>query len=284
MEYSNSPVPEGINTSNTHPLKDLLQMLTVVVIGLVALFWVLGLAADYLVLKIPFEYEQRLGESLVLDDEVLDGPIPGYLQALADRLVAEMDLPDGMSIHTHYIDKPEVNAGATLGGQLLIYRGLLERMPSENALAMVIGHEIGHVQLRHPLRSLGRGVVLAVAAAALTGASGNSLGSLVVDETGSFTSLSFSRDQEEAADALGLRALVGVYGHGSGSRELFQVLQQEEEKASLGIPEVEFLRTHPLSEERIEAMSRLAAAHHWSLDAEQTPLPGFVGGLAALPE
>lgn len=281
MEYSNHPVPEGINTSKTHPLTDLVQMLTVVAIGLVALFWVLGLAADYLVLKVPFEYEQGLGEALVRNDDVVDGPIPAYLQALADRLVAEMDLPDGMSIHTHYIDDPKVNAGATLGGQLLIYRGLLEQMPSENALAMVIAHEIGHVKLRHPLRSLGRGVVLAVAAAALSGASGNSLGGLVVDEAGSLTSLSFSREQEEAADALGLQALVAVYGHGAGSRELFQVLLREEEKASLGIPRVDFLRTHPLSEERIEAMTQLAAERGWSLDAEHTPLPGFVGDLGA---
>lgn len=275
LEYSNRPIPEGINTSETHPLKELIQLLTVVTIALVGLFWLLGLAADYLVGHVPFEYEQGLGDGLV-PDEVADGEIPGYLRGLTQDLAARMDLPEGMSVQVHYVDEPVVNAFATLGGQLVVYRGLLERMPNENALAMVLAHEIAHVKLRHPLRSLGRGMVLAVAIAAMSGAGGNTLGGYVVGETGTLTVLGFSRDQEEAADAEGLQAVVSKYGHGTGSQALFRVLLEQERKLPLGAPQVEFLRTHPLGEERIEAMSELADEHHWSLQADTTPLPSFI--------
>ena len=249
--------------------------MAVVAGGLVALFLLLGLAADYLVARVPFEYEQRMGSGL-LPDEVVDGEIPGYIQSLTQRLAAEMNLPDGMTVQARYSDEPVVNAFATLGGQLVVYRGLLERLPNENALAMVLAHEIAHVKLRHPLRSLGRGVVLAVAIAALSGASGNTLGNLVVGEAGTLTALRFSRDQEEAADAEGLRAVVALYGHGTGARELFRVLLEEEKSAPLGAPPVDFLRTHPLGEGRIETLVELAREHRWSLRGDATALPSFI--------
>jgi len=257
-------------------LKELFQLLLTVTLALLALFWLLGLLADYLVAKIPFEYEQSLVIQKGFAGELSDGEIPAYLQDLTQRLANKMDLPAGMTVKVHYSDQDRVNAFATLGGQLVVFRGLLERMPNENALAMVLAHEIAHIKLRHPLRGLGRGVVLALAIAALSGSSGNTLGSFSVGEAGMLTSLSFSRDQEQAADAEGLRALVALYGHAAGSKALFRILLQEEQDRPFTVEPVGFLRTHPLGIDRIQAMEALATAHHWSLTAETTALPAFI--------
>ncbi|MCP3869981.1 MAG: M48 family metalloprotease [Gammaproteobacteria bacterium] len=254
--------------------------MAVVVVALGVLFWVLGLAADYLVTKVPFSYEQDLAENLV-PVESSGGELPDYLQELTRRLVEVMALPAGMTVRIHYVNDPTVNAFATLGGHLVINRGLLERLPNENALAMVLAHEIAHAQLRHPLRSLGRGVVLAVVVSALSGAGGNTLINDIVGGSGILTALSFSRDQEQAADILGLNALIALYGHCSGSRELFQLLLEEEKNTSLGAPPVEFLRTHPLGEERIEVIDSFACDAHQPLPAEMTPLPSFVPSKSA---
>ena len=259
-------------------MRELLQLLLVVAAGLGLLFVLLGVSADWLAAKIPFEYEQQLAEHYPPGDT--DGPEAAqrqaYLQALADRLAAHMDLPEGMVITVHYLDDDTVNAGATLGGHVLMYRGLVDRMPHENALAMVLAHEIAHIKLRHPMRSLGRGMVLAVAIAALTGASGNSLGTSIVGEAGMLTALDFSRDQEAAADAEGLAAVAALYGHASGSADLFKVLLEEERDAPLAASQMSFLRSHPLSEDRIAAMRQQAQQHHWSLDQPTTPLPDFI--------
>ncbi len=65
-----------------------------------------------------------------------------------------------MAVTAHYVTDDTINAFATLGGHLMVYQGLMRRMPGENALANVIGHEIGHVKLRHPVSSMGRGLVI----------------------------------------------------------------------------------------------------------------------------
>lgn len=253
-------------------------MLLVVAAGLLLLFVLLGFSADWLAARIPFEYEQQLAEQLAPADAGGPGAEQrrAYLQALADKLAARMALPEAMDIRVHYQDEDVINAGATLGGHVIMFRGLIERMPNENALAMVLAHEIAHIKLRHPVRSLGRGAVLAVTIAALTGATGNSLGSVLVGEAGLLTALDFSRDQEAAADAEGLAAVAALYGHANGSTDLFEVLLEEERDAPLAASQISFLRSHPLGEDRIDAMREQAQKNHWSLDQPTTPLPDFI--------
>jgi predicted Zn-dependent protease len=253
------------------------RLLAAVLAGLLVLFWLLGVAADYLAAKIPFSYEQAIGGG-ILPDEVTAGEVPAYLRDLTQRLVEVMDLPEGMTIQVHYSNDDVVNAYATLGGNVVIFHGLLEKLPHENALAMVLAHEIAHIKYRHPVRSLGRGVVIALAMGALSGATGNTLGSSLVGETGMLTVLEFSRDQEEAADAEGLRAVARLYGTATGSTDLFRLLLEEEAKAPLKVSQLEFLRTHPLGEHRIEAMEGQIHEQHWSMNAATTPLPSFVLG------
>jgi len=252
------------------------RLLAAVAAGLMALFWLLGVAADHLAAQIPFSYEQEMGDSM-LPGEIVEGEVPAYLQELTQRLVEVMELPEGMSIQLHYSEGDPVNAYATLGGNLVVFRGLLEKLPHENALAMVLAHEIAHIKLRHPVRSLGRGVVIALGIGVLSGASGNTLGSSLVGETGMLTALEFSRDQEEAADIEGVRAVARLYGSATGATDLFRLLLAQEAKNPMPAARLEFLRTHPLGEHRIEALEEQIHDRQWPAGAV-TPLPDFVPG------
>ena len=145
-------------------------MLATVAALTLALVLVLSLLASWLVKFVPFSVEQQLAQQVITQlpaQQQTDKhqQIQTYLQQLADRLVANAPLPEGMSITVHYVDDDTVNAAATLGGHVLMFRGLLERLPNENALAMVMAHEIAHVRHRDPMMSLGRGVVVATALA-----------------------------------------------------------------------------------------------------------------------
>ena len=80
-----------------------------------------------------------------------------------------------MTIQVHYTDLDVPNAFATLGGHIIVTSGLYRRMPSENALAMVIGHEIGHVKARDPISAVGGAVILSLPLAVLSG-QGDALG------------------------------------------------------------------------------------------------------------
>ena len=209
---------------------------------------------------IPFEVETSISQSVAkkLNDE--SNEVDEYLQVLADKIIPHMDLPEDMTITVHYVDKDVVNAMATLGGQVMIYRGLLEKIPNENTLVMLLGHEIGHIKLRHPVKALGKGVVFALLLSTVLGQSSDSVANVVTD-TSMLTMLSFNRGQEEDADEEGLKVMNAYYRHVEFSIELFKILKNEDQENGLDAPQ--FLSSHPDTEQRIQHLTELAQTQHW---------------------
>lgn len=282
--YSNPRLPEGINNSEKGPLREFL-LVTASVLGLlVAALAVLGSGAQWLASQIPFEYEVGVAapfvDTLIEETAPTDSRIEPYLQDLADRLAFAMGAGPEMPITVHYSPEDTVNAMATLGGHLVIYRGLMERMGSENALAMVIGHEIAHVLHRDPVVSLGRGATVALALGALAGVSSNDIAAQVIGEAGLLSSLSFSRHQEREADSAGLRGLAAVYGHAAGALDLYRIVADD-----AGAPStlhLDFFDTHPDSHRRLRTIEADARAQGWALDAAPTLLPDWLPEALAL--
>ncbi len=272
-DLSNPEIPEGINASDEHPLKEFFWLLIGITVFAALVIGALSLSAGWLAQKIPFEYETQLADhfpDVESGDSSNEARIAERLQGIADRLSVEQNLPEGMHITVHYSDSDVVNAFATLGGNIVIFRGLIEALPSEDALAMVIAHEIAHIKHRHPIRALGRGVTIGISFAAIFGMSGSSAGDRVLGEIGLLTALSFSRTQERAADETALRALVNVYGHGNGAIELFDTFS-ELEQTRFSEPEV--LRTHPQSLDRLAALNDQAEKKGWRMNGESLPMP-----------
>ena len=268
MKYENPHIPEGINAGTRHPLKEFASLtlqgsvlLLVLVVAAVVLGGVIGRF-------MPFSWEKRLGDS-VLALPVTDPETEQALQALADRLAAEMDLPPGMSVTVHYVDEPVVNAVATVGGHIMVFRGLLARLPHENALAMLVAHEIAHVRNRDVASNLGSGVLLTLVAAAVTGRS-SGLVDGVTNGTGLLVLLQFGRDAERDADRDGLAAVAALYGHIGGADDLYRILAEQVEVPGAELPEI--LQSHPLTEDRRSAIAALAEARGWARDGEMTPL------------
>ncbi len=56
--------------------------------------------------------------------------------------------------HVAIIDTDEINAMATPGGHIFVSRGLIKACDSEDALAAVLAHEIGHIQLKHSINAI----------------------------------------------------------------------------------------------------------------------------------
>ncbi len=249
-----------------------------VIAGVLIITLVISFSMDWLVAYIPFEYEQQLIQKYEPNPGKRD-EVDAYLQGLADELAVAMDLPAEMKIRIHYIDDDTVNAFATLGGHIMVFRGLMEKLPSENALVMLIGHEIAHVKLRHPLRAMGKGILLSTLFSMILGQSSDSVSKLM-SNAGMMTMLGFSREQEEKADEEGLQAMWRHYHHVAGSLALFKVLQKETQGQTGNVPAL--LRSHPQTAERIVHLRQLAQIRHWSLEGERHPIPaGILSKLAA---
>lgn len=93
------------------------------------------------------EQEMVLGDLLATkfaqNEELLDGPEVEYLQKIGDRLMAQMP-PTKLRFRFHLLDSGEMNGFSIPGGHVYITRKLISIAKSEDEIAGVIGHEIGH--------------------------------------------------------------------------------------------------------------------------------------------
>lgn len=248
MEYSNPKIPEGINTSQENPLKEFAILTAGILAVIFVALLILSIIADKLAHHIPFSVELSMTEGR-FNDDTSNLPMKRYLNKLAQRISVAQQLPEEISIKVHYIDSDTVNAFATLGGNILMFRGLLQQLENENALAMVLAHEVAHIKHRHPIRSMGRGVVIGLALSMISSSLGNSLTDVVLGSAGQVTVLKYSRDHELEADETALLTLKNMYSHVAGSTDLFEVFRKLE-KSKIASPE--FFNSHPLTEDRLK--------------------------------
>ncbi|MDR3054710.1 MAG: M48 family metallopeptidase [Zoogloeaceae bacterium] len=267
--YSNPPVPHEVNVSEKTPLRDFLRLALGTCLLTVAVVMVVFFATRLFAPKIPFRYEAALNEAVARQfthnnaASACQKASEAALQTLADELARTMALPPEMRVHVHLRQDAEPNAFATLGGNVMLNRGLLTHIQSENALAMVLAHEIAHIQHRDPIVSIGGGVAVAVLFSALMG---NSDGGALVGWAIGLTQMSFSREQESAADEAALAALQKRYGYTNGADEFFTYITQKHPEISR-IPA--FLSTHPTPPERVK---RIQSGFAPALP-DLTPLP-----------
>ena len=278
MRYENRQPPEGINITDEHPLKRFARLAVAALVLLVLVVAAMQFLGGRVAKLVPFDFERRAVERVGVDfgDARASSEILDYLNDLGERLTAYMSMPEDMSVTVHYSPEDTFNAFATVGGNLLFYRGLLERLPHENALSMVLAHEIAHVLHRDPLAGLGGGVASAVALAVLTGNAGTGVAGEVLGQAGALTGMEFTRRMERAADREALGAVVALYGHVDGAAALFELIA--EERGGSRVPPWLgcFTTTHPLDAERIDAIAELADERGWPRTGETTPLPeGF---------
>lgn len=263
LPKGNPRIPEGINARDEHPLKEFIVLAAGVVGALIAGVFILSLSARWLAPHIPFAWELEASEpveAMLASDRAEEDPERrAALQQLArDLLQSSMAVslegsPPGETVpaeHFKFLLVPTdiPNAFATLGANVAVTDPLLANVRSENGLAMVLAHEIAHVQLRHPIEAAGRGIVIQVALTAVLGSSGNSLLGGSLGAGGLLTVLSFNRDMELEADRRALAILRQHYGHTAGADEFFIEMEKMQNSADW----LEFTRTHPDTDRRLE--------------------------------
>lgn len=259
---------EGINVSDTHPLAEA----GILVVALTIIFAAVALALVFLVeialLFVSPETEARLFRSFLPEDLIAVEERDGRLQearALLDRLAAGLN-ESRYDYRLEITASESPNAMAFPGGLIIVTSALLDSAESENELAFVLGHELGHYRNRDHLRRLGRGVFLgAVFGSALGADGGANLGMTIAQ----LTQLGFSREQESDADEVGLAIVYGEYGHVADSWRFFERLDEE---GASHAEVLSYVSTHPSSEARIQDLKDLAQARGWALSGPTTSL------------
>jgi len=143
-------------------------------------------------------------------------------------------------------DKEVVNAWALPGGKCGVYTGLLPVTKSENALAIVMAHEVAHVIARHGAERASQSMVAGIVAGVAMSEMNATDRAIVLGAYGLGLALPFSRTQETEADQLGLYIAADA---GYDPREAIP-LWKRMARAGKKAP-AEFMSTHPSSSSRI---------------------------------
>jgi predicted Zn-dependent protease len=269
MKYTPRQPKTNVNVTPTSPLKDLLVMSGGLVAILLGVYLLLGLAVDIIVPRVSVDLEMKLGTvfTRAFKSAETESRHQGWVQDLTDRIQSQCaNLPYDFQVHVEPSD--DVNALAFPGGHIVVLQGLLDRVESENELAFVLSHEMGHYAHRDHLRGLGRSIVFMVMATALFG-SDNSVSSFLANTLG-LVELSYSRQQETEADEFGLEALDCLYGHVGGATDFFSKIPEKQDPG----PWSRFFTTHPASARRITHINDHARQKNYDSGTIRA-LPGF---------
>lgn len=264
MKFTPRYLEENLNVSKTHPLAELGWLAGGLALLVLAAYLLLGLVTDLAVEKIPVQAELWLGDLLTAEMEGLDSPaLRENLQKLLESLPQDSPLHQ-YDFHIQLVDSEEINALALPGGHIMVFSGLIAQIESENELAMVLAHELGHFAHRDHLHRLGRGLGLTVASLLLLGED-----SAVTDLASKFLRIGeshYSREQEAAADRFGLDLLVASYGHAGGATDFFHRVGK-----TAGSQAPYLLASHPHPQARVDALEAIIRQNHYRVDLA-TPL------------
>ena len=213
------------------------------------------------------EYGNQVAEMVGAEMGLVNDPeLEAYLAQLGQRL-AEHSPRTHLDYSFQVVDLPEANAFAVPGGHVYVSRGLLSLANSEDELAAVLGHEIGHIAARHSVRREAASAPLAPLkiAAALGGVAASivspNLGQIVADIgqlPGAYVMAAYSRGQEREADRLG-QELAAAAGFNPMALSLFtRTLSREEVLEGENADARPFLLSHPPSPERSAAAEAYA--------------------------
>ena len=209
------------------------------------------------------EQEYYLGRSVgavvLTKYKAYDSPhVNQYLNVIGQTLAQVSDLP---SIYGGYhflvLNSDDINAFATPSGLVFVTRGLLRCCRSEDALAAVLAHEIGHIERRHGMDAIQKArITEALTTIAAEGAKTlgsrevaqltQTFGGAITDITNTLINKGYARSSEYEADRVAVTILKRVGYDPHGLPEMLTVM-----KKNLKPGGIDFVKTHPAPDDRI---------------------------------
>lgn len=236
--------------------------LAVIAIGLtfaVALYhWGIPALADQVARRVPPAWETDLGALVLENSNLARHRCPSkskqrVLNTLFARVRANSSSP--YTYRVLLVHEPQVNALAAPGGHVVVFEDLIAHMPSPEALAGVLAHEMQHIEQRHVTRGLLRGMSSQMVLSAMLGDAG-ALGQLL--ELGAtLDNLAYGRADEREADRLGLQQLVRAGLDPRGMAAGLQALAHLRKVPSDIEKKLSWSSTHPAIDERLQEIEAL---------------------------
>jgi predicted Zn-dependent protease len=226
--------------------------------------------------RVGRDEEKKLEETVGLSDHETSA---SYVAAVGTRLAQHAGRAD-IRYRFHVVDMDVPNAFALPGGPVYISRGLLALIQSEDELAGVLAHEIGHIEARHAARRLQAATPFAIlnVPAKVIGTVAPNLGRLAELPSalaGGLAVSAYSRQQEHEADRIGAALAAQSGWQPAALAAALEALEAESalHKDARGMPA--FFATHPTTPDRVSRVRTEAG------QLEVVPAPALVAGYPA---
>ncbi len=181
---------------------------------------------------------------------VSDEKIQRLVKGIGQRVVAQsIAANSGYPFDFHVLaDDKTVNAFALPGGQIFITVALLARLETDDQLAGVLGHEVGHVIARHSAEHMAKQELTSGLTGAVVMGAGSYEMARVAQMVGGLINMKYGREDELESDRLGV-CLMSQSGFDPS--ELIAVMRILE-SASGGSRQPEFASSHPSPANRVQ--------------------------------
>ena len=184
-------------------------------------------------------------------DAVTDVDVNERARRVLDRITAVCDRKD-ITYFIKVLDKDMMNAVSLPGGYVYIFKGLLDKLETDDEIAGVIAHEVAHIAARHAVKRIQN----AYGALILQGLATQSSAKVAQGVNFALISLfaEYSQQDEFEADRLGVKYLKKAGYDPSAMVRVLVKLREEQEKSPAS--EYSYWRTHPFIPQRISVVNQ----------------------------
>lgn len=171
--------------------------------------------------------------------------------------------------HFYVLQDDEMNAFTAPGGNVYIYTGLLEKLKSDDQVASVLAHEVGHCAARHTVKkfqaALGYNLISTIVLSRLGEGSAQQITELGSNAIMNIVFSAYGRQDEYQADQLGVKYMYRACFDPQAAVETFKILEADSRGPDVPL----ILRSHPFIHDRIS----MAEAEIKSLGSKYGPSP-----------
>src|SRR5438477_4362169 len=205
---------------------------------------------------------------------VRDAGLESYFRTIGQRLVQDHSLP-ALRYRFRIVNSKEVNSLGFPGGTIYIYRGLIRIASTDDELAAIVAHEIGHVGSRHGTAQLTRQLIVQAPLAIAAGLTATEVWKEQLSKFGISLGidapfLRYSRDQELEASLMAVRLIAAAHFDPNAFRTLLEKVNETTTGEAPRAPA--FVFNHPQSEtiapEIAEEIDRVATTRHARASAD----------------
>lgn len=176
-------------------------------------------------------------------------PTPERIKRIGEKIAKVSDRPE-LKYTFRVIKGKDVNAFSIPGGFVYIFTGLLEKTDSDDEIACIIGHEIGHICARDGVHRLQKQLIYSIPATILFSKTRSEAIQKSVDTIFTLTMLKYSREEELRADTLGVTYAYRAGYNPEGMIKFFEKLKELKKQHPDVLPV--FLKDHPDVDLRIK--------------------------------